>query len=474
MSSFHNIMRLFANFTDTGDSSIAKALEGILESIRIQPELRLFVDGTVNCGHQAATVHLLRRLISLTGYRGRVTVVYADILAAGVLGRTPQKLALLLPGLDPNRIETDAVEYGTCAEIRFLNYDRRAELAGQAAFGFTAGADDMNINFARELKTDYFLRLQPYLWDDGPAKKSERFYQSSRVETAAHYFYPVDHYPPFRAIPYKYAKHDCAAVDDAVWDWYVEQSFDQNLKARTANMRMVYDAARLNPHLLLWPVYGLHQFRERQERIAANLVTCAREVQRFTGRRVVLTLLNDASEMADFGRIDQTETIAGYDCGRGKYVDVSAPLRDALAAPAADRVLVAAIGPVPGIIYNWLYANCPMPGVFEGQNTSSLAISLGRPFLQMMRGAARAGNPYPAKIGAHDLTQAAELAHQAAMQLRDSGSDGGGLANSAAFIAAVSDPGSPLHQYFQALGNYYQMDVHDKCLAGLVALSLSF
>ena len=472
MSNFHNLMQLFARLRDDGDELIARATAGILEAIGAQGELRFFVDGTVNGGHQGATVHLMRRIIALTGFKGRVTVVYLDIIASGGLGRTPEKLALLLPGLDPNRIESVALSFRSCRDIRFLNYDRRSQLAGQVRFGFTAGADDMNINFARELKTDYFLRLQPYLWDDGPDKKTERFYESSRIETAAQYFYPVDHYRPFRAMPFKYEGAEYEAVDDEVWDWYANrQSFDPDLKIRTANARVIYEAVRSNEQLLLWPVYGLHKFRGHLPRIAANLVRCASEVQRFYQRPVVLVLLNDAAEISHIPGLHNARLIRGYDAESGRYSDISATLRDTLAEAGNRQVILAAIGAVPGNVYNWLYANCGLPGVFEGQNTSSLVISLGRPFIQIRRDSE---NPYPATIADQDLIDAAERAHEAAVQLRDSNDDVRGLAKTIEFIVAARDPASMIYKYFHELGNYYQLEIHDKCFAGLIGLSLLF
>jgi hypothetical protein len=472
MSNFSNLMQLFARLREGGDDLITRAMEGILETIRAQPELRFFVDGTVNGGHQGATVHLMRRIISLTGFTGRITVVYFDLIAGGALGRTPQKLALLLPGLDANRIESATLSYRSCRDIRLVNYDRRAQFAGQVRFGFTAGADDMNVNFARELKTDYFLRLQPYLWDDGPEKKAERFYESSRIETATQYFYPVDHYQPFRAIPFKHERAEYQAVHNEIWNWYSSrQDFDPDLKIRAANARAIYEAAQANEQLLLWPVYGLHKFRERQAQILSNLVQCASAVQRALGRPVVLVLLNDASEIEYVPGLHNARLILGYDAETGRYSDISGMLMDALADTRNQNVFLAGIGAVPGDVYNWLYANCGLPGVFEGQNTSSLVISLGRPFIQIRRDSE---NPYPAGIADEDMSEVAERAHDAAVQLRDSNGGERGLAKTIEFIIAARDPASQVHRYFHELGNYYQLEIHDKCFAGLVGLSLLF
>jgi hypothetical protein len=400
VSNFSKLMQLFAGAEELEDPFVTPAKESVLAPIGTQAELRFFVDGTANLGHQAATVHIMRRLIALTGFAGRATVVYADIRTDETVGRTPEKLALLMPGLDASAIDTAVVAHGSCRDIRFLNYDRRGELEGEVAFGFTAGADDMNINFARELKVRRFLRLQPYLWDDDASKKDEQFYESSRIETpAGEYFYPVDDYPPFRAIPYKYEARDCGTPDP--------------------------DRAAA-----VWPVYGLHQFRSRARQIVEDMVWIGSR----TGP-VTILLINPPDEV---GTVD------------------------------GGQVSVVSTGPLSVDQYNSVYAHCGLPGVFEGQNTSSLMLSLGRPFLQLRRESVALESPYPAQIGGRDFAEAAARADAAAIALRD------GRPNEVlSFIVDLGDPGSTVSRYFQELGRYYQQDVHDKLFAGLVALALS-
>jgi hypothetical protein len=425
MSNFRNLMQIFAECSPAADPHLAGLRDSILAPFARQSELRFFVDGTANCGHQAATVHVIRRLIAITRFSGRITVVYADILPGGSLGRTPDKLALLMPGLDPRCIETAVVGWGTCREIRFLNFSRRADLAEEVDFGFTAGADDMNINFARELKVKRFLRLQPYLWDDDASKKGERFYESSRIETAAdEFFYPVDDYPPFRSIPYKYASEECESVDESIWNWYArKQTFDSALRIRTEKLREWCNARNSEPGLILWPVYGLHHFRNFLPQILKNLRFATSQ---FT-RKIKLILLNSVDEIEDED----------------------------------------AVGPVPGDFYNYLYANGGMPGVFEGQNTSSLVISLGRPFLQLQRASSGIGNSYPQTIGRRNFAEIATRANAAAMSLLCDASE------TIRFIEEALDPASAVAEYFQAMAAYYQDDLHDKLFAGLLALTLS-
>ncbi len=422
----------------SGQPALERAVDNILAMVRNQREIHFFVDGTPNCGHQAATVQLIKRLIDLTGYAGRIMVVYADI-HKGSLGGTADKLALLLPHLDPRRIDTAVLAYGSCEDIRFLDYDRRDALADEARLGFTAGADDMRINFAAELKVKYFVRLQPYLWENDPSERSDQFYVTSRIETAGGAcFCPVEHHLPFRSVPYKYTRSQCDSVGEAVWNWFGgEQTFDPQLRVRTRNAQAVYDAHRENSRLRLWPIYGLHHFRDCVDEVAMNLVQTAFQVQEAAPGPVLALVFNFP---ADIPRFDALIAPLARDSG-GRLIllpgdgDISGVLRKATAEAGDCDVIVSVLGPVPGDVYNYFYAHAGFPGIFEGANTASLTMSLGRPYVQMSRAALRFTDPD--------------------------------------FILATLDESSEISRHFRALGEYYQQDVHDKCVLGLIALALS-
>ncbi|HWB83036.1 MAG TPA: hypothetical protein VG675_02770 [Bryobacteraceae bacterium] len=545
MTPFGQLMQVFAASRKLEDPLIRRSVDDLLGAIRRERELRFFVDGTPNCGHQAATIHIMKRIISMTGFAGRVTIVYADI-HQGTLGRTPDKLALLFTGLVPARIDTSILEYETCKDIRFLDYDNRDSLAGHVQFGFTGGADDMTINFAADLKVNYFLRIQPYLWDDDSSKKQDRFYQSSRLETpAGRFFYPVDDYPPFRNLPCKFSKTVCA-VSEATWNWYArDQNFDPQLKRRTNNARTLYQAQQ-QAGLRIWPVYGLHQFREHAAEMAMNLALTGLQVQRETPGPVAVLVLMPPSEIPEFLQLlapfardlaeanndlqsfsaaltaryeDQLRAegafsrehldvfvaqianqiqpcvrakasvtlLSGYDTQTASYLDISGMLSEAVNGAGPNSLIVALIGPVPGEIYNYFYSTSSMPGVFEGQHTSSLAISMGRPFLQIPREVTGIRNPYPATVASDDFSTIASTANAAASQLRDQQYEAylrrtnaaepreymAQLRKTAEFILQAQDPESSIYRYFQALGDYFQEDIHDKLFAGLMAQVLS-
>src|SRR5687768_10462944 len=64
--------------TDVAADDISLELREILGRIGSEPELRFFVDGTRNFGHQVSTIVLVKRLIARAHYTGQVRIVYAD------------------------------------------------------------------------------------------------------------------------------------------------------------------------------------------------------------------------------------------------------------------------------------------------------------------------------------------------------------------------------------------------------------
>jgi hypothetical protein len=539
--------RLIESLTAPGngaDRAARQILDDIRTLLREQQEIRFFVDGTYHFGHQAGTINLLKRLIDSVGYAGRITVVYADHYKLPP-GTTARKLAVLLAGLDPRQIDDATIAYRTCANIRFLPYARRAELEDWAGIGLTGGADDMSINFAAELKVRYFLRLQPYLWDDDETRKQDRYYESSRIEEPdGRYFYIVDEYPRFRSLAYKFADVNLDAVGQHIWAWYAgAQTFDLELKATTATAQAIYRASQASSHLQLWPLYGLHHFSSFIAEMAMNLVFAALQAQQSIRAPIVAFSMSrpaDTQHFADllvpFSRdlaqknyalanfraallagyheqfyVEQTFSAANvdafvaaiaarvrpwidagyrltfftdYDGAAGCHTDISARLTCAIEDASDTDLIVALVGTVPMDVYDYFYATCQIPGVFEGQASSSLLISRGRPFLQIPRPGHVIDNNYPAAIGDWDCVDIAAMGNDAARQLRDQryeeylrasdardpGEYFAQLGTVSDFILNTRDASSDVYAYFAALGDYYQSDIHDKFMLGLLAL----
>lgn len=124
------------------------------------PIIRAYVAGSTGSGHQAATANILRRLFMPAndpvlpgfGYTGLVEV-YCDGDAA-----LQARFRALLPEL-----QGAGPAYGFYGgTLSTLPYPA-IPAAPTVNIGITGGADD-DFHYAATLKTNYFLRLQPYRW----------------------------------------------------------------------------------------------------------------------------------------------------------------------------------------------------------------------------------------------------------------------------------------------------------------------
>lgn len=351
---------------------VAQWLNRACSDIAAAPELRFFIDGTRNLGHQSATVNLARRLVELTGFRGLSTFVYADYRRE-LLGDVAEKITLLMPGVDLTGVSDtsgrdaqlrsageggasecgprirDVGRWGSFHALRFVALERANELP-RCRFGFTGGADDLSMRYARALEVEWFVRLQPFLWDDEAAGKSDPFYESSRIEHhngAA--LYLCDEIAHFRRLFIRRA----ANRDDPV------SVFGSELISRVRAVRS--DAATA-----IWPVYGLQHFPSCAESILRTLIAAATAFAHRTARRVLIVSFCPMKLPVD----------ERYDCTpRGP--DPGTAWR--------DQVGVVQPGLVDAPTYRTILASSELPPIVEGQESVSLMMSSGRPFLQLRR-----------------------------------------------------------------------------------------
>ncbi|MCF6404889.1 LysM peptidoglycan-binding domain-containing protein [Chitinophaga filiformis] len=530
MVSFQDIVAQLMQGADTVDGHTGDSIQEMLNLIKEEGELRFYVDDSPNYGHQAATVNIMKRIINTTSYTGNIVVYYAGEQA------TANKLAILLSGLDPLQINATVIKYGTCQNITFKPFPAPANTP-QIKFGFTGGADFMTTNFADELKVNYFLRLQPYLWE-----MLRRFRVTSAVQTPGNVnkFNLSEASRPFNKLAYKFTSASVSSVLPDVWTWYsTSQSFDANLSTRTKNVKAVYDAYSVNPAAMsLWPVYGLHQFEQIAGEMSLNLTLSSLDVIRLLEKPLVILHFTDPSRADIFEYVDALSTdidardkklttlqkaisatyippgaamqeysssnlqalinklteyvtpvidntitielLKGYN--NGSYIDISADIATKLANASGKQIFVISIGTVPQDVYNYFYANATLPGIFEGQGTSSLMISLGRPFMQVPKKGENDAANYPSILAAENYDTIAQGCKQWVLALRDLSFHSflktrGPLMPDvyleqldtivASTLASINSTYS-VSRYFTALGNYYQQDVHDKLMLGLV------
>lgn len=460
---FASLAHAFSGDVNRDKDGPPPALAEILALLSEQAEWRVFVDGSANLGHQATTVTILRRMIELTGFAGRVVIVYADYGRA-VLGNTAAKLALMFAGVTPGRLPESVAAYASCKDIRFLPFDRCAELSGAIAFGFTGGADDMSSNYAHLLNVRFFMRLQPYLWETPGPGGGAPYQESSRIEQPdGRHLCLLEAYAGLRRLPIR-LPHTDAAADAATWRWYADlQAFDEGLACRTRNARATLNACSgVHPSAaqapLLWPLYGFQHFRQTAAELLLACAVVALRCQRRAGRPVVLcsfspqkelkrwtdlvaALASDAcagntclpaledalarrhSRELAMGLLSPdrlhawTQTLGtslferdarpsvlvhrGYDDSAGRWTDIGDQLDAAIGQAPRSTVHVLDLGPVAMDVFHQFMAHSELPPVIEGQASVNLMQCLGRPYLQLPRAGAAVPDGGPVSARGH-------------------------------------------------------------------------
>ncbi|MEG4595014.1 LysM peptidoglycan-binding domain-containing protein [Microcoleus sp. F8_C2] len=448
-------------------------------------------------------------------------------------------------------------------------------------FGFTGGVDNQPPNkLAKELKVNYFLRLQPYLWN-----------QPNLIEFSEEKKPHFNFDQAFHRLAYKYDYAKVSTVPDPVWQWYAKsQDFNTKLKESTSNAETLVKGITNNDHLKLWPIYGLNKFEI--EKVLFNIILTALYFQEnFDKKPIIIALINPITQeqinnkyikafseedenLASFKNIIIKELLEEYFTGqysldtntieslnksweettnqrRKKINDLEKEktkaatekeknilearllsLKSGLenetnkfnkslskvhesieliiknvielkkelgATPLSKRlvtytttnleenikkleqyqVLIFPLGFVPQEVYNCLYSKAKIPGFFEGQGTSSLVISQGIPFFQVSKTNIKENN-YPSILLLEpnkNYEQESSAAKQNSERLINIRFEGKkiDIKNICEFINnCLKSEGDDVSLYFKALRDFFQQDIHDKLMLGLVALKNEF
>ncbi|KAG6010583.1 hypothetical protein E4U21_005936 [Claviceps maximensis] len=152
-------------------------LDQALLRLHSYAEIRLFIAGTANFGHQASSVDLLLRLVDDYAYAGLITVVYDE--GNPGCGNNVEKLPRLLrryidgdgngdvPGMLPQRMHDATLRWFSLQD--FANPDSKSASASSelVEFGLTGGAEIGRVyrcSLADMLNVRVALKAQPFQW----------------------------------------------------------------------------------------------------------------------------------------------------------------------------------------------------------------------------------------------------------------------------------------------------------------------
>jgi hypothetical protein len=508
----------------TGDEerqqTFVHALDNFGAILRSYPEIRIYVEAASGLGHQGSTIHVMTRLIQTFAYTRRIRIVYQPGTIKET-GLTVEKLALLIPGFNPLHPENDIDVLG--ATVSALPWDRRDEL-GMAAFGFTGGANE-ELNLATELRSVFFLRLQPYFWA-GP-QQIERFEVADVVDLDDLFgvtFYRRAYY------------YEPPEVNPEQWTWYETHGTDEQRLHATLAHTLVDNIGGIH----LCPVYGVRERTETGQypdetlaQIAISIQAAKRAPGGYGGPAIIVSLdddINDQSYIAlarilagglstnevnfeqrmlqtrlalqdpafsgnreesqEFitsveGLLRNANLRAGFLANSGlangvsilRNVDANALLvRLQALRQEPNQVVIFQLGKVPTIIYQKIFSIATLPSFFEGQGTANVALSLGLPYLHIPRPGSKLNN-YPATT--LQLPNASAIADGMATVARSvtagfSNEDNSFETSSttiATFIKGVCAGGpNPIKAYFQSIRAFYAVPSNDKLLVAIVYL----
>ncbi|WP_425004938.1 hypothetical protein [Mycolicibacterium sp. S3B2] len=470
-------------------------------------EVRFFLEGSRNLGHQAATLELIRGFIGWTKYEGRIVVYFADY-HVDPLRTTTQKLRLLLSVDDDVSLEEYVWNIGRAQTI-FRDVNRRPSSERPVSFGFSGGADDMDTDFIGLLRVRWFLRVQPYMWEANSHEKDHRFYQCSRIDYKdGRHFYLPDECPNFRELPIHSAPEPSASqrtVQDASTD--------------------IVGSLPLLERPLVWPMYCLHNFTAVAPDLLLKLVLLAQQFARATQRKIVLLsfcptggdpdcvqyarlldrevcprgdmvaelyrLLRRRSTMGASQCLRLSRSVhrlAGSDC-RVEICHCNPGIAQRCTCRHLDgtgpSVVYCHPGPVRQDSYRSFLLSSDLPPLIEGQNTANDLVISGKPHVQLFRQRRIISVGYPRPHWHQNETEALPLLDALSADLVRSfeeeeaieGDSGRGLEAaleaSYATLLQFLDPKSPVSRYFSGLCEYYSCSGRDKlyiCLLALCAL----
>lgn len=355
--------------------------------------VKIFVADSRSFGHQSSSINILLNLIRL-GCVATFTIVYENKDAL-------KKIKVLLP-IDPDNIATITLPTpaGGTVTVQFLSL-----VADQPAcdLALTGGYDNAVSNLAG-LNATYIVELQPFKWKQGGSQNA--IYVTATAKT-----FSLDadianfNQQAFYISP--------SVRNDNFW-----ASFPIALPAWTTPVSLtikVLDLYGPDKNFYFCPVYGINTGTIDPIVSLFNLCCGISYLQDQTtilaARKAVIVSFSPASQAGQDNDVDlpklNTLINTGKYPGKGILYSVNGNCQTYLTsstlatrvkyyagtnageietlinALAGNEILVIQIGPVPAPIFNFAYSMANLPFIFEGQNTATLALNLGIPYLHI-------------------------------------------------------------------------------------------
>ncbi|MGV3597401.1 MAG: hypothetical protein ACO1PI_05985 [Bacteroidota bacterium] len=464
--------------------------------------IRVYVASGPGYGHQSNTVNIMWSLIA-AGFNQAIQLIYDD---APTVPTTIQKLATLIPGLDPANPNPVTISGVTISFIALSAFTAGAPAL--VNFGITGGYDSSGDNLAKITNTTLFLKLQPYLWPQvnalyirDAADQSTVIVDLSSVDALGqNVFSRQDYYLPLPAM---------SAAD------YVNFTASDPTKV-TPYQAILAACAGANPAANMMPVYGIGDTNgaiqsltgATPQDILFNLITSIAYNQTNStvaslqkGAIIVVIATVTAPPYTALtnminGAVTTTPTLNAFLttlglAGRVDIIDYDDPQFNHLLTQVqanANKILVIKMNGLPSKPFNYMYYKSTLPCVFEGKGTASLVLNLPVPFINLTSSTLRSKYVYPSLPLPNIKLMQPETApnpvavscnNEVAFRMKESAATTETKLNAGGFPTTVINAarqfmenayttGNPTQTYFNSLSTYFHTIQNDKLLNAIL------
>ncbi len=502
-----NIKDLISVASEENQLLFADAQEVVKNYLKSLKSVKIFVADSRNFGHQSSSIVILLNLIRL-GCRANFTVVYENQNAL-------KKIRILLPinisNVQPITLPTPT---GETVNVNFLLMGADQPKCDLA---LTGGYDE-KVDTLISLNADFIIELQPFKWKK---KNSENAIWINKNKTVISLDDQID---GFNQLAFFI---DTPVKDETLWTKFstIDSSWSNTMNL-TAKVLNLYEGGE---DFFLLPTYGINTGSIDPIMSLFNLccgVSYLQDQQVIAARKktviVSFSPYNQTGQDNDINleTLKKLITNSNY-TGKGflyqpndncKLYLTSSNLKDrvkyyyglnptelevVIKALKSNEILVVQIGPVPAPMFNYCYFKANLPFLFEGQNTATLALNLGRAYFHIAAPGAYDDLfpvlPPDSKVSNSNGKVATAICSKISefpgnwksptnklkkSDLNTQNKPGVVQGLSSAYILGKyiaemvnNDPKSNMIKYFKKFGNYYHDEKNDKLIDSLIYLT---
>lgn len=388
-----NVDELLKVIGKANNARFNEAMSNIKKYIAGLKKVKIFVADSRSFGHQSSSINILFNLIRL-GATATFTVVYEkrDVL---------EKIKVLLP-INPAEIAPITLPAPDGGKVT-VNFISSSADQPECDLVITGGYDSTVDNLA-SLNGKYSIELQPFNWVEGDSQNAIYEASTKKVYSLDDAIKDFNSHAFYIENPVK---------NESFWAEFAT-TLPSSWTTRVALVKKIlnlYDSVES----YLCPVYGINTGMIDPILSLFNMccgISYLQDQTKFAAQQkaviVSFSPVNQAGQDNDVDLDTLKSLIADIKYpGKGQlyqpnnichqYV-TSSRLKDRVKYYSGEKpqeleklfnnlknneILVVQVGPVPAPLFNYTYFKANLPFVFEGQNTATLALNFGKPYIHI-------------------------------------------------------------------------------------------